>query len=217
MMKKTLIVLFTLLSIQGFTQETTVETSMNMRTGNEMNTLFNNGRVTGGFLGLVSKPADLNGQPAYFAGAHAAVVIGHNFNIGIVGYGLISDVESNYTDIDQNPYYIETGYGGLFFEPVIGSNRVFHFSAPVILGAGVAGIHRYRYWDNYDYNDNEFVDSDLYFVVEPAVNLEVNVFKVLRIAAGVGYRYISDSNLFQMSNDDMSGFTGNITLKVGWF
>lgn len=59
--------------------------------------------------------------------------------------------------------------------------------------------------------------NNSYWVVEPSVNLEVNVWKVMRVDFGVGYRYLGDADFTNTTDADMSGVSGNITFKFGWF
>ncbi len=44
-----------------------------------------------------------------------------------------------------------------------------------------------------------------------------NITRFLRFSAGVGYRYVGSVNLTALRQEDVSGFTGSVTLKFGRF
>jgi hypothetical protein len=61
-----------------------------------------------------------------------------------------------------------------------------------------------------------------YFMMEPGVNLEVNLSKKLTFVAGVSYRYVSGLNendenvsITHVTNKDLSGLNFNVGLKFG--
>jgi hypothetical protein len=60
-------------------------------------------------------------------------------------------------------------------------------------------------------------DWDSYFVVEPGVEVELNVVKFLRVAFGASYRFTSNLHISEVPKDMMNGFNGNVTFKFGWF
>jgi len=179
-------------------------------------TLFGKARPSGAFVGFSVKPALVNGQESIFMGGSAAIALGEKVNLGVIGYGLVSDVGSNQFAMDGTEYFIEMGYGGFLFEPVFGSNRILHFTAPLILGAGVSALSKNRPWD-FDYEYDEYTDPELFLVAEPALNAELNLFRFMRLSAGVGYRFIGETGIFNLTNTNLSGWTGNVTLKLGWF
>jgi len=182
-----------------------------------METLLNQKTSFGGFLGLSSKVADVNGQTALLTGGQLAMVLNHSLNIGLVGYGLVTDVNANYIDVSGRDYFFEMGYGGLLVEPVIRPNKLVHISFPVILGGGWAGVTDERFYEAGFNYDHDVVESDVFWVVEPSVNVEVNIWKIARIGFGMGYRYLGDTNFENTTDADMSGLSGNVTFKLGWF
>ncbi|MGB1243522.1 MAG: hypothetical protein ACPG49_13425 [Chitinophagales bacterium] len=183
----------------------------------EMETLLNQKTSFGGFLAFSAKVADINGQAGVLTGGQLAMVLNHSLNIGLAGYGLATNVNANYMDVSGKDYFFEMGYGGLLIEPVIGTNKLVHISVPIILGGGWAGVTDERFYEvGFDY-DHDVVESDVFWVVEPSVNVEVNIWKIARIGFGMGYRYLGDTNFENTTDADMSGLSGNITFKLGWF
>lgn len=188
----------------------------------EQQTLFGNKKGFGAFIGINSQAAEINGQPAYLAGGEFNLVFGHSLNIGVKGMGMVSNVNSNTTNTDGDLYNLQFGYGGLNFEPVIASNSVLHLTFPVLLGAGGIAETQKALWQEEfaefgDPLDVEPHRSDLFLIAEPGVNLELNVFKFMRLTGGVSYRFLSDAQIPELETSDFQGFSGNLSLRLGWF
>jgi hypothetical protein len=176
-------------------------------------TLVGNGEISnGGFGGPVIKYTQIKNEPAVLVGGRGGWIINHTFVIGGGGYGLANQIEADYFT-NYNQPYIDFGYGGLELEYIIQSDQLVHFSVYTLIGAG--GVH---FRDNsYDDWDDWHSDSDEFFVLEPALNVEVNITSFFRINAGANYRYISGLNYNNLNNEDFAGFSGVLTLKFGSF
>lgn len=72
-----------------------------------------------------------------------------------------------------------------------------------------------QYW-NYE-PDNYPRETNFFFVSEPGVRIEMNIFKWMRFTPGISYRYAYGSNAEGMTDDDISGVSYNATLKFGKF
>jgi hypothetical protein len=149
-------------------------------------------------------------------GMRFGTVLDHWFSFGLGGNFLAS--QFTYDDILPNqPVQFEMGYAGMFFEPSIAPKFPFHVSFPIMFGAGGA-----YYFDNNDYNVDDMdnwitVDNDMFFVIEPGIEFEMNFTKHTRICLGVKYRYLSDLQLLKTEEDAFNGFTYGMTIKFGKF
>ena len=190
----------------------------------EMKTIFGNTdhKIThGGYAAFSMGYTQINGQDAYTLGGRAAWIIDHNLALGIAGKGLVNSIYlSGYWD-QINPgqgYYLVGGYGGFFIEPIIATNFPIHVSFPILIGGGGLALNEYTWhdyqWDNNDYNP---YDYDAYFVVEPGVDIELNLVKFFRLAFGVSYRFTSNLTMNYVPKDMMNGINASITLKFGKF
>jgi hypothetical protein len=172
-----------------------------------------NGKMSnGGFGGPVIKYTEIKNEPAILVGGRGGWIINHTFIIGGGGYGLVNQIEADNL-IDYAQPYLNFGYGGLELEYIIQSDHLVHFSIYTLIGAG--GVN-YRYNSNGDWEDWNY-NSDDFFVLEPALNVEVNVTSFFRINTGVDYRMISGVSYDNLKNEDFSGFSGVLTLKFGSF
>ena len=183
----------------------------------EVRTLFGNVKPVGGFVSLTAKGFDLNDQFGLGAGGEVGVVMGRKFNIGFAAYGLGTDVFAPYSDINGDRYFYELGYGGLYIEPIVGSVWPVHVTFPITIGMGGVSQAKYRFYDDYlDYNSVHY-DADWFLVSDLGVNLELNIFKFLRLAGGINYRFTSDVYLLGGDKQQLSGLGGNVSVKLGWF
>jgi hypothetical protein len=179
----------------------------------------------GGFTVGYTRLADKN---AFISGGKGGWLINHSFTLGLAGYGFFSNIDYNgqYQPTIDN-YSLGGGYGGLLIEPVIAPFNPIHISIPVLIGGGSSFVmDEMNYhggnngWDNYG-------SYGSFFVLEPGIDIEVNVVKFFRIALSLSYRYTSDLDLsyysilgekeFSVPSDAFRGFNVGLTMKFGKF
>lgn len=190
----------------------------------EMRTLFGNSgiRSNGGYGGVTTGYTQLDGRDAIIIGGRGAWLINHTIGIGIAGYGFLSEHKFD-TELNDD-YQLAGGYGGLMFEFIMNPKSPVHISFPVTVGAGGVG---YVEHDNL-IRGNDFgrldEDSQAFFVVEPGVEVEMNLLRFMRMSFGLSYRYTSDIDLTYatsgnriLDKDVLNGLSGGITLKFGKF
>lgn len=181
----------------------------------------------GGFGGPVVKMTRINGADALLVGARGGWIINHTFVIGLGGYGLVTDI------VPKTPGLFGTdrlllGYGGLELEFIMASDEVVHVTFPVLIGAGAVGYRSAIFDDDWGLNLHLSFDQryDTFFVIEPAVNVELNVASFFRIAAGVSYRHVTGVNAPVdafgtprplTTNADLRGVSGMLVFKFGSF
>jgi hypothetical protein len=193
----TAILFITLMPVQSF--------------GQQAETLFSGNHVShGGFGGPAVQIGNVAGETGVWVGGRGGWIINldehHGVSLGGGGYGLVTNHRS-----PINPdLYALGGYGGFIVEYINQSYRLAHFTATTLIGGGGLML-RDRDFD--DVSD----DTDSFFVLEPGVNLELNVTGFFRIGAGLNYRLTHGIGRFGFSDDDFSGFNGIITLKFGKF
>jgi len=173
--------------------------------------------TSGGFGAPVIKVGSVDGTTGVFAGGRGGWVINRTFVIGGGGYGWTSGMH------DLNSFERDTsvafGYGGLELEYLIASDEVVHATVMTLVGAGGFTVfERYGRTGDMDWNNNNLYSTPT-FVIEPAANVEVNILKWMRLAVGVGYRFVTgiDANINGRvyDNSAVSGVFGVGTLKFG--
>jgi hypothetical protein len=185
----------------------------------EIKTLFSGVESTGFYFGYKTKIGDLNGESSLMLGGELAMVMSSKFNVGFVGYGLITNVDADTYAGNAEKLSLHFGYGGFLLDPVIASKSMVHITVPVIVGVGYAGVHlKEEFFKDFGKEDYEYESkTDAILVVEPGMNVEINLFKHVRLGLGASYRYVYDSNVNEISDEELSGMSGNVSLKFGWF
>lgn len=181
----------------------------------EIKTLLGKNISHGGYLGISMGYSLIDNENAFTAGGRLGWVINHRLVLGFAGRGFVNDVYYS-DDASNHGKVLSGGYGGLLIEPVVGSRLPVHLSFPIIIGAGGLTYNETYYegaepWDSYT------TDEDGFVVVEPGVEVELNMLKFFRIAIGASYRLTSDINLVNTHRDVLNGLNGSLTLKFGKF
>ncbi|HYQ58302.1 MAG TPA: hypothetical protein VEP89_13255 [Draconibacterium sp.] len=186
----------------------------------EVQTIFSNHKSNGGYGAFTLGYTQIDGRDAMVAGARGAFIFNHSFALGIAGYGFVNDLDINdYQYTIDNRLFLAGGYGGLFFEPIVGGTKPVHVSFPILVGmGGISLIEQGRYDWNWDhYHDYHEYDTDLFFVFEPGVELEFNLARFFRMATYASYRLTSDIELYDTNRDVLRGFNVGMTFKFGKF
>ena len=114
----------------------------------------------------------------------------------------------------------EYGQVGLIMEFVPASNKAVHLAFSLFSGAGFTLQHERTDWDDHDNDfdfDEDVKDENWFFVLEPGIQFEVNVFKWMRFSPGISYRAAFQSDGLGMRDSDISNVSYNATLKFGRF
>ena len=124
---------------------------------------------------------------------------------------LLSDIAKKFSGDELS---LMLGYGGLELGAILASDALVHATARVLAGGGRVG-YRDRDWHSMDH---EMMDSVGFFVIEPAVDLEINILPFLRLSAGGGYRFVlgMDDRL-DLTSQDLSASFFELMVKFGIF
>ncbi|MFZ6011849.1 MAG: hypothetical protein ACOYXT_16020 [Bacteroidota bacterium] len=188
----------------------------------EIKTLFNtkSPRASGGYGAVSNKFTTIDGKAANMVEMYGGWYINHRFLIGIGGAAVTNDIRvpEEFSAKPGVKMSYEYGQCGLMTEYVIGSDRAVHLSFQLFSGAGfTVQYERYGDWDEDSWDHDDAQDENWFFVTEPGVKAEINVFRWLRFAPGVSYRAAFNSKAKGLSDSDISGMSVNLTLKVGKF
>ncbi|MBN2613529.1 MAG: hypothetical protein JXB00_18380 [Bacteroidales bacterium] len=109
------------------------------------------------------------------------------------------------------------GYGGLYFDYNTSFNSPLQISFPTVIGGGGILLLEKKEPNAAGITDEQLVEGGVFFVFEPAINLEVSIVKTIKIGMGAGYRFIFKSELERFSDKDLSAPSFNLTFKFGIF
>lgn len=191
----------------------------------KVETLFQDQKSFGGYLGINMGYTQIDGEDAFIAGGRAMFVANHYIGIGFGGKGFMTMPKEDsitITDRSGNDHYTGLtstyisnagGYGGLYIEPVLYSLKPVHVAFPIMIGAG--GIVSEIWSDDWSGTKST---SSAFFIIEPGVDVEFNIAQWFRIGLGASYRITSRvEGLSQRPADLMEGFNYGLTFKFGWF
>jgi hypothetical protein len=196
-----------------------------MNDGTGIKTVFSSEKSSVGIYGgIVGRYSDIGTAPGAIIGARVCFIAGHSLAIGLAGNGIFSEKVYD-ANLTQDCYF-SGGYGGLLIEPIILAKHPIHISIPILMGAG--GI---SYEEKSGSNalglissGSNTIDTRSFFILEPGVEVEINVLKFFRLAVGGYYRYTSNTSLRYDNNMGLiaksgflKGFSTGVTLKFGKF
>jgi len=184
----------------------------------DIQTLMGKNNAVGGYGAISIQYTELENRDAFVFGARGGILMGHMVALGLGGSGFFNDV--HYDATTGNDISLAGGYGGFFFEPVIMPKFPVHVAFPILIGAG--GVAVVSVNDDEDWNDNYKSEaSDAFMVIEPGIEIELNITRFFRFCIGGYYRYTSDVDIqdpeYSVPTDILQGFSGGVTFKFGRF
>jgi hypothetical protein len=172
-----------------------------------------------GYGAFTGSYARIKGKDAFLPGFRAGVIL-DNFVLGFSGAGLAHPNkrdefgDKSYTD---NKQYVNFGYGGAMVEYYFFPKKLVHFSIGTMIGGGGLGFSSHTD-DNDNNDDNEHHSSaDKFFVVEPEVNMFINLARFCRVGIGGSYRYVNGLDNEVYKDKHFSGANVKVIAAFGWF
>jgi hypothetical protein len=193
----------------------------------EVQTVFKSGGRVTGYGALTNKFTSIRGKYANLAGVYGGVYLNRRLFLGLGGAASTNDiaVPAEYSAIPDADLTYQYGQFGLVTEYALNSNKVFHVTFSLFSGAGFTLQYDRHDWDDWDHDDDfddhwdrdDSHDENWFTVIEPGVQVEMNVFKWMRFSPGVSYRAAFGSDGKGLSDSDLSDISYNVTLKFGKF
>ncbi|WP_338791821.1 hypothetical protein [Bernardetia sp. MNP-M8] len=214
-------ILFFFISFSSFSQDSTSQIINDKKTTDPI-TIFgkNSTQRSGFFMAWDTKATKLIGEPAILTGGRIGWNVNGVMNIGFMGQGLVPTVQKTISsDVFQNQNArLLMGYGGVTLEPVIGSRLPIHVTFPTTIGAGWVGyVKDWKHEKAYTNHEDDLLDDEIFFVLEPSAMVEMNLTKILRVSMGGSYRFTDDVKLLETSKNALQGFAFQFSVKLGRF
>jgi hypothetical protein len=150
----------------------------------------------------------IQGQVGTLVGFYGGALINRTFLLGIAGGVNLGHPRINY------------GYFGGIAQIIVNPSGLVHCSGQVLLAYGTTKDYedpKEGLLDNF-WN----ISGAPFFILEPGVNLELNISNRVSLVAGVSYRNVSglqenneNVQITHLTNKDMCGLNINIGLKIG--
>lgn len=176
----------------------------------ETETVFDGGTNVSFAWGTGLKVDAIQGETGTLWDFYAGVLIGGSTIIAVDGALNLSHDKTNY------------GYLGVLGQYAFSPKKAVHFSAQLLIASGSAKDYEREKTSLFDNYGN--ISGARFYLIEPSVNVELNLTTKLIAVLGLGYRYAGgldeDSEYIQKSgltNEDLSGLTGMIGLKFATY
>jgi hypothetical protein len=164
---------------------------------------------SGGYGGPVVKATSIDGDFAVLSGGSGGWIVDHRFVIGGAGYTLEKQgIRTGFVGPNGLRPELRMEYGGLELQYVHRWHRVAHATVGVLSGGGKV------YYEGYE--DSTSL-SDEFAAIEPAVGVELNVIRWLRIVGGASYRFIGGADIPSINGRRLSGGAATLAFKFGKF
>jgi len=204
-MKKIFILLFILCSLSTFSQD------INLFGNSDTTRVSLSGSFKLGYQLLNDQ--NLSDNRAIEIGLSIGCILNENFAIGVYGYTNSDNLYNPYIPYNYSTIYgyqsrggyFRYGYGGLFTEVRFFPVLPIHVNATFKGGVGSAS-----YCDNNNltiYDDNY---QDIFYIIEPGAEVELNIVKFFKISGGVSYKFTDTINLTMTPDNILNGYTYNL-------
>lgn len=174
-------------------------------------------RKSGGYGAVSNKFTKINGQFANINEFYGGWFINRSFLIGISAAATTNRMrvpeENKLWDGDRMTY--QYGQFGLMTEYVVASTKRVHFAVNLLTGSGFIlqyDRNDYDRWEDYGSKNPNF-----FFLLEPGAQVELNLTNWMRFSPGISYRRAFGSGSKGLTDNDISGLSGNVTVKFGRF
>lgn len=203
---RTLLFLFLAMPFAVFAQEDAAE----------QETLLSGDIIHGGYGGPVLKVSAIKNSAQVMTGGYGGWLINHTFMIGIGGYGMVDNIAAGESAplIDGRVPDLSIGYGGLVLEYIVAPKKLIHVTIQSLLGAGGAGYFNFSTTNSLPPGTQT---GTAFFVAELGANAQLNVASFCRFSVGASYRFVNGIDLAGLTNKDVSGPSGNVSIVFGKF
>jgi hypothetical protein len=178
---------------------------------NEYRTIFGNDQMSvTGFGGFDMQFSSIGGSYAFGAGGSGGVLL--NGQVFFGGFGMGCTVDKTFEINNLTTNHASIGYGGLMFGYIFKGEKAIH--PAVFLQTGWGGV------DLFDdsQSGNSYNTNDNIFVINPSVEMELNITRFFRLAVGANYQFVTGINEYaDLNNTDFSGPGAKIAFRFGWF
>jgi hypothetical protein len=175
----------------------------------------------GGFGGPVLKLSAVGSTTAFFVGGRGGMIVAigprQHLSIGGGMYGMMSDVPVPATAAAGTARHLRFRYGGLELEYLLFPNDVLQLSAVTLLGAGQVGFDDEDHSGGFGFGHMWGGGGSTLLVVEPGVNLTLNVAPFVRLGFGTGYRFVDGARSEGLRDVELSGWSGQLVVKLGHY
>lgn len=172
-------------------------------------TLLGGGVSHGGFAAVHIRAGEVMNERSLFMGGEAAWVANQRLILGVGVWALVSEnarIVASPGGVDESAP-LRMGYAGALVGYRIAPAAIVHPAASMLIGAGGISTALQAAGDH----------DDAFFVAEPSLGVELNVASFARLGVGASYRWVAGVELSGLRDEDLSGLTGELSVRLGRF
>jgi hypothetical protein len=179
--------------------------------------------VKGWFVEFDGTATILNGNHAWMPGFAAGAVFNGNQYLGLKAKSFSWHERSiGFNNLLPEPCYLSGGYLAIYAESSVRPWEAVHLTFPFTAGGGGAVyLSKSEYPEMDDDMELDFSKKESsaspFFLLEPGVNLEMNVTGYLKIFVGYSYRWLFGLDLENTQRNAFNNSNLNIGVKIGRF
>jgi hypothetical protein len=173
--------------------------------------LFGGEITNNGYGGPGIKFSRFNDQFAFMTGGRGTITINNRYTIGGGGYGIANSIYILASSEDTSRLF-KMGYGGIELGYIFLPGKKVNFGASLLIAGGAA------FCQNKPKNNGEKLsvdDFNLFPVFESSFYGEISLNQFMRLHAGISYRYVHNTHLGYISNQNIRGFSFYLGLLFG--
>lgn len=176
-------------------------------------------------IGLYIAPeasyGQLRGDMTTFTGTSVMLVLNKKWAIGATAQ---MNVDNSFVPKAISPLTIQSAFGGGKIEYTPRPDALVHVSFPLMIGAGAASADsvRTKYGRDFGFegkNRNGRLTTNAFVVVQPGINLEMNILRYAKLYVGANYRlsFLADNQTALLPASTLQGFSITGGLRMGLF
>lgn len=165
-----------------------------------------------GYGGPLLGATQINNVLGITIGGIGGVVVNKKYAFGGIGFGMLISPEFTGNNLSGNTdaqLQMSYGAGGVFFEYVFNIENLIHFSIPINIMVGGINI--------YDDKAEIEIESSAFFIIEPGINMNLNVSKHYTQSLYISYRQALGSSLINLDDKNISGLNIGLIFKFGYY
>ena len=198
---KKILLLFLLISTVGYLYAQEEE-------NDDIQTFFSKPTKIRGYIGTLTNVTSLDSETAYMNGFQVGGIFDDHFILGLYNLNLENNIFSN--NANYIDYEMDFDHRGIWLGYIFMPQQKIHFNVNLLVGNGNLEI--------YDDVFDTWMQDEVVFVLNPGIEVELNVAKFLRVGIGANYRFALDVDKFDnYNNNDFSDLGAFISFKFGWF
>jgi len=170
------------------------------------------GNITNiGYGGPAIKLSRFNNQFALMTGGRGACTINKRYTLGGGGYGIANLIQLSGSNQDTCSYF-KMGYGGLEIGYIFFPGKKVNIGGSLLAAAGAAFCQNKPKSIGEKLFDDDF---NIFPVLEPSLYSEIALNRFIWLHAGISYRYVHNTHLDYISDQNIKGFSCYVGLLFG--